>query len=180
MTPDKPPLSLVASKTQADETSKRGAASPTSVRRTQAAEKQRQAVQLRLYGYTFQAIADQLGYANRGIAQKAFIAGLERWGEKDTADLRAAEDARLDEALRVVAREMAKGNLYAVDRFLQIGRDRRKLHGLDMPVRVEVSGSLDVENALDRALGEEMATMAALMADREQAETAEDQAPQHA
>jgi len=141
MSDDPPGLSVVHSKeTRSKATSGHGGAiSPASVRRSQTADRQRQAVQLRLHGHTFQTIADRLGYANRGTAQKAFMAGLERWGRQDVAELREVEVARLDSYLASIAPQVAKGSLLAIDRAVRISERRCKLLGLDAPTRLTIT-----------------------------------------
>src|SRR4051812_28709119 len=106
--PDDPrPLSLVTDTRSNDTLTRGGSPSPGSQRRAQAAARQLEAIRLRRDGHTFQAIADALGYSNKSAAEKAYMAGLERWGRKDVADLRDAEVDRLDSYLAVIAPQVA-------------------------------------------------------------------------
>jgi hypothetical protein len=144
-------LSLVGD-TQSNDT-RGGSPSPGSVRRAKAAARQLEAIQLRRDGNTFQVIAERLGYSNRSAAEKAYLAGLERWGSKDVADLRDAEVDRLDSYLASIAPQVAKGSLYAIDRAVRISERRSKLLGLDAPTKLEISDKA-LEEERERLKGE--------------------------
>jgi hypothetical protein len=122
-----------------------------------AMEKQRRTVELRHDGATFDQIASQLGYTNRSAAHKAFLKALERWGVEDVTDLRAAEVARLDSYLLVIATKVKAGDLWAIDRALKISERRAKLLGLDQPTKVVITEDL-LEAERDR-LRDRLATL---------------------
>src|SRR5439155_12473799 len=73
-----------------------GAASPASPKRVRAAAKQVQAMQLREAGVSFEKIAEAVGYANRGAAYKAVMAGLKAARLEPAKALRRLEMRRLD------------------------------------------------------------------------------------
>jgi hypothetical protein len=153
-TPTRTPLAVVGTTKGQD---KSGNTSAASRRQIEAAEKQRQAVALRHHGATFQQIADQLGYTNPSAARKAFLKALERWGVEDVTDLRAAEVARLDSYLLVVATKVKAGELKAVETALKISERRAKLLGLDQPTKVVITEDL-LEAERDK-LRERVATL---------------------
>ncbi len=102
--------------------------------------KEAQALDLRLAGYTFDAIAAQLGYASRSSAYRAVSRGLQHIrGQADqTADqLRQLEDARYDRMLRAIDDKVQQGDVAAIDRALRISKARRELWGLDAPVQIQ-------------------------------------------
>jgi hypothetical protein len=97
-----------------------GAASPASPKRVSAAAKQVQAMQLREAGVSFEKIAEAVGYANRGGAYKAVMAGLEAARLEPAKALRRLEMRRLDR-LWMTLWPLATGNppdLNALDRCL--------------------------------------------------------------
>lgn len=154
MSEDRPALSVVNKDTRSKYTTPHGGStSPSSVRRAQTAERDRQTVQLRFHGHTFEAIAQQLGHTNRSAARKSFIRGLEHWGTNDVAEGRAAEAARLDYYLTTIAPQVAKGSLLAIDRAVKISERRSKLLGLDAPTRLTITDEA-LEAERERLKGE--------------------------
>jgi hypothetical protein len=120
-----------------------------------------QAAALRAQGRTFQQIADQLGWANKGEAWRAVQAAREAVLHGPAEDLIRTEAAQLDElyveALDVLSRDHLMvshgkvicgddGNpllddgpkLAAIDRLVKVRESYRKLLGLDAPSRVSV------------------------------------------
>jgi hypothetical protein len=144
--------------------------------RVATAQRRTQAVQMRLEGATYEAIAEALGYSGRNAAYADINRALEA---SVTEQRRAAEVLRQEELLRldllwskvweVLAREhvtvsngrLVRGDngqplrddgpvLQAVDRLLRIMERRTKYLGLDAPTKHEVL-TLD---AIDRAIQE--------------------------
>lgn len=121
----------------------RNGESKTSINRLQAAERQRQALEHRKAGATYEQIAQQLGYANPSAAQKAILSALHKTLREPAEDVRALEVARLDRLLlgqwkAAIGAAEKPGDPAAVDRVLKIMVRRAKLLGLDAPVRVNV------------------------------------------
>jgi len=97
----------------------------------------------------FDAIAQQVGYANRSGAWKAVVRLVEsRAAEsvKDADVIIAMEVERLDAMLMAVWAKAKKGDVAAVDRVLKIQERRAKLLGLDAPTKTasELSGNVSV------------------------------------
>lgn len=111
------------------------AASP---RRIDAAEKRARALDLRKAGATYDQIAQQLGYANRGNAQRAVQTALKEITAEPARDVLTLELERLDAMLLGLWPQARRGNLGAVDRVLRIQERRARLLGLDSPARFSV------------------------------------------
>lgn len=134
-----------------------------------------EACRLSATGYTYEQIAERLGLPNRQAAYRAVKRVLDRRikdGNVAVEQLRAKQDALLDEALKVAtqimhAQHLAVGNgrvvqkynaetdthedvydsapnLAAADRLIKISESRRKLHGWDAPAKQEISGTTTV------------------------------------
>lgn len=130
-------------------------------------------MRLHLAGHNWQDVADTLGYASRGAACKDVGIALKQLrAEQDevAGEYRAIELARLDDALAVCHRILHEehvahsgGNivyreidgqlvpladsapsLAAADRIVKISESRRKLLGLDAPVKQEISADTTV------------------------------------
>lgn len=125
--------------------------------RIDVAERRTKAINLRRDGHTWEDIATQLGYADRGAACKdvsrALAARLAEQGQA-ADEAREIELERLDDLWRralavltaqheVIYQGEATGipddgpSLAAIDRLLRISDRRAKLLGLDAPTRVE-------------------------------------------
>lgn len=114
--------------------------SKTSPRMMKAVERQRQALELRMAGYTYDVIAEQIGYADGGSAYKAVMLGIQKTLQEPADEVRKIEVARLDKLLAGIYLQAKQGNLPAMDRVLKVMERRDKLLGLDRPVQWEVSG----------------------------------------
>jgi hypothetical protein len=115
-----------------------------------AVERQRQALELRKAGWTFQAIANEVGYANRSSAADAITTALRATVQEAADDLRKLECERLDSLLSAMWPKGVGGNHLAVDRCLAIMERRARLLGLDAPLRLrqEVITADDIDRAI--------------------------------
>jgi hypothetical protein len=107
-------------------------------------DRAQQALALRREGFDFDAIAEQLGYADRSGAWKAIDKLLQRRAKESDADadaVRALELERLDAMLRALWGKVVKGDLPAIESALHIVTRRSKLLGLDAPAKQEISGA---------------------------------------
>jgi polyphosphate kinase 2 (PPK2 family) len=114
--------------------------SKTSPRRLEAVEKQKQALELRKAGATYEAIAKKLEYANASGAEHAIKAALKATVQDGADAVRQLEVERLDAMLMGLWTTANKGNHGAVDRVLRIMERRARLLGLDAPTKTEISG----------------------------------------
>lgn len=95
-----------------------------------AAQKRKQALDLRRAGWSFEDIAAEVGYANKGTAHKAVkqaIADITRESAKELLEL---ELTRLDDLMAGAYEQARNGDLFAVDRVLKIIDQRAKFLGL--------------------------------------------------
>ncbi|HET9111673.1 MAG TPA: hypothetical protein VFN78_12670 [Ktedonobacterales bacterium] len=90
-----------------------------------------QAMNLRKLGMTYDAIAQQCGYTNRGTAYNAVQRELQRTLQEAADDLRMLEAQRLDDLYRAMIPKALKGDGWSVDRCLRIMERRAALLGLD-------------------------------------------------
>lgn len=117
--------------------------SKTSQRRIEAIEKQKQALELRKAGATYEAIAKKLEYANASGAEHAIKAALKATVQDAADTVRQLELERLDGLLINMWKQVQNGNQGAVDRVLRIMERRAKLLGLDAPTKNEISGKIE-------------------------------------
>lgn len=110
----------------------------SSERRVDANERQKQALELRMAGYDYRAIADRLGYSGPSGAHKAIKAALLQTIKEPADQVRELEVKRLDTMLSGIWVAVRNGNLQAIDRALKIMARRAEMLGLDAPARVNV------------------------------------------
>lgn len=79
-----------------------------------------QALNLRKLGATYDTIAQQCSYGNRGTAYNAVQRELQRTLQENADELRTLLAQRLDDLYRVMVAKALKGDHWAVDRCLQI------------------------------------------------------------
>ena len=129
--------------------------SKTSPRRIGAAFRQKQALQLRIVGATFEQIAEQLGYSSRAGAYLAVMAALRKVPEPEVETLRKLNIERLNKARLATWTAFGKDKVdKAVSLELGIQDREARYLGLDAPVKHEVA--IDIEpqiRALAEALG---------------------------
>lgn len=95
-----------------------------------AAERARKAMLLRASRHSYDDIAKALGYANRSSAFNAVKRELAKIPREAAKELRVSELESLDIAERAIDKEVARGNLRAIDRKLKIMHSRALLTGL--------------------------------------------------
>jgi hypothetical protein len=113
--------------------------SRNSPRRVKAAERQRQAMQLRIAGASFAAIARELGYAHPKGAERAIISGLRAFFREPASELLPLELERLDRMQLALWPEAIAGNVQAVMAVLRIMDRRARYMGLDAPHKVDAN-----------------------------------------
>jgi hypothetical protein len=135
-------------------------------RTTDTAERDAEAARLRSRGLSYRQIAAQLGM-DVGNAHRAVQRAMAAIVAEPAADAIAFELDRLDQLYRAAlavleARHITVSNgrvveldgvplpddgpvLQAIDRLVRISESRRKLLGLDQPVKAQVSGGLTYE-----------------------------------
>ena len=102
-------------------------------------EKERQVVQYRQGGATFDAIAKKLGYSDESGARAAFKRAMERMRDDAlNAEMRELHRQRLEVALTAIWPDVVKGDLEAIKVMLKILERDAKLYGIDAPVKTEM------------------------------------------
>ena len=118
-------------------------AKKTAPGKIRAHEKASRALELRLAGKSFDAIAAELGYANRSGAFHAVDGLLKaRIAEatENADELRKLDLERLDAMALALWPKASKGDGPSIDRLLRIQERRAKLLGLDAPAKQELTG----------------------------------------
>ncbi len=88
------------------------------------------AVELATQGYTYQQIADELGYANRGTVHRLVQQTLLDHQADSVATLRAVEVARLDALQQALWDRAMRGHVPAVQAVVRIIQARARVLGL--------------------------------------------------
>lgn len=118
---------------------------------------QREALELRAAGATFDEIAHEQG-VNKSTAKRRVDAALDATLREPADELRELEAHRLDRlwtvAYQIVANRDARpgSRLFALDRCLAVSERRSKLLGLDAPTRREDVVHVITEDAMDAAI----------------------------
>ena len=120
--------------------------------RIDAQEKRARALELRKAGATYDQIAKQVGYSNRGNAQRAVQTALKEITAEPAREVLTLELERLDGMLLSLWPQARRGDVNAVDRVLRIQERRARYLGLD-----DGPGAPTVE-ALMTSLSEAMET----------------------
>lgn len=105
------------------------------------AQKQQRALRLRNLGVSYDAIAEELGYAGKSGAWKAVKAALDRAVIEPAREQRILQSERLDLMVTRCLQAVLSGDLEQVRNVLAIEKRRADLWGLDAPKNVEVMGT---------------------------------------
>ncbi len=116
------------------------------------AEKERQALQLRKAGATYEAIAKALGYADKTGARACVQRALKETIQEPADELRRLECERLDELLKALWPAALNGHTRSVEIALGVMDRRARLLGLDAATRKIVE--VITEDVVDKAIRE--------------------------
>lgn len=105
----------------------------TSVKRIEATERARQALELRKAGATFEQIAQKCGYKRAQHAHKVVTAAIRAIPREAAEEVRKLELERLDRMTLALWQRAGKGDTEAINHVLKIMGRRAKLLGLDVP-----------------------------------------------
>ncbi len=112
------------------------------------------AVDLRLAGLTYAAIAESLDYADESGPRKAVNNLLTKVEHESVAEMRKVEGLRLDRLQRAVWVNAVGGDVDAIKTALQITDRRTRLFGLNAPMALRVT-----EEITDEEFAEKMADL---------------------
>ena len=133
-----------------------GKTSPAAVERWQ---RELECVKLRRAGWTWERIADKLGYASAGHAHMQFMSFMKRYPVEDIEAARALEAQRIDELQAAIYEQCIDQDSdkqhWALDRMIKLMDLRHRLLGLPAPVRQEIT--VVTQDVVDRALAEKRA-----------------------
>lgn len=126
-------------------TNPRGNRRPTSPDMMLAKSREREALELRKAGATYQQIADKIGLTVEGsrLAVKRSLASLTAIAGEAAEEVRSIELERLDVMLLGIWDKARRGDVQAIDRVLRIQERRARFLSLDMPDKVQLSGDPD-------------------------------------
>ncbi len=96
-----------------------------------AAWRKARAVELALQGHSYDAIAAEVGYANRGTAWRTVSKALAERADIAVEDLRTMEMARLDYLQSRLGPQVEVGDVKAITAATRIVQARSRLMGLD-------------------------------------------------
>ena len=111
-------------------------------------ERQRQALDRRLAGETYQQIADALGYKSKCGAYKAVDGALREVTREPAEAVRELELQRLDELYRAASPFAKNGEAVMIAACLRIMERRAKLLGLDLPPAESPTTAKDTETRI--------------------------------
>lgn len=106
----------------------------------QRADRDRQALELRIAGVDYDTIAQRFGYSGRGHAYAEINKLLTARAAEPREELRTIELDRLDKLMLAIWQQARQGNHAAIDRVIRLMERRARLAGLDAPLRQEISG----------------------------------------
>lgn len=98
-------------------------------------------VRRRLAGDDFESLAQELGYPDTASAAAAFAAALDDADPLEPAARRQADQHSLDELQHAIWHRAVAGDLDAIAATLAILDSRERRLGLDVPARVETTGT---------------------------------------
>jgi hypothetical protein len=110
-------------------------------------KKERQALEFRRAGMTYEAIADRLGYANKSVAFKLIDRALKRTNQGEAEDVRALEVDRLDRLQMGLWANAIAGDVASARTVIRLMERRSRLLGLDAPTKIDATVSLDEAQA---------------------------------
>jgi hypothetical protein len=139
----------------------RGKPSKNSKQQTQARIKDRQALELRTAGATYQQIAAKMGISlsGAGLCVSRAMDALRLEVSEQAEAVRQMELDRLDAMLLGLWEKARRGDPAAIDRVLRIQERRSKYLGLDAPTKSETSATVHSTVRLDGVTDEQLSAL---------------------
>lgn len=129
-------------------------------RRATALKKALRALELRTHGFSYEDIAQNVGFANRQNAHRAVKKAMEHLPQEATRDMRDVELLKLDRLESSLWSQAESGDTASVTAILKVMERRAKLTGLDKPIKVDIRERL-ISIALTEGLDPDEAIAAA-------------------
>jgi hypothetical protein len=114
--------------------------SKTSPRRIEAAQKQKQSLELRMAGASFDQIGQALGYSSPSSAYRAVMAALAKVPEPEVKSYRIVNVERLNKLRLNNWQSAQNGDPKAIEVELKIQQEEARLLGLYAPTKTEWAG----------------------------------------
>ena len=149
----------------------KGARRETAKSMTLAKQRERDALELRTRGCTYDQISKALGMSLSGAADavRRALEALKSETEEKAHEVRDLELRRLDKMLQIAESAAEGGDLAAIDRVIRIQERRSKYLGLDAPAKSEthttVAAAVDLSSLDDRKLADLEAAYRQIMHD---------------
>jgi transposase len=121
--------------------------------------RERKAVDLVLSGASYEQVAEQCGYTNKGTAWHAVHRLLAREDAEGAEQLRNVQGAQIERLLQANWQYALAGDLKAGQFCLQLLARQARLFGLDKPIQVEITDQ-DAVNAQIASLSAELGMLA--------------------
>ena len=121
------------------------AQNPGSKKGLKAHERQLLALDFRKKGYTYDQIAEAVGYRGRAGAYKAVMSALKKTLQEPADEVRKMELERLDVMMKALWPWLEAGSTPHIAQMLKVMERRAKLLGLDAPAPIDVQGKLVIE-----------------------------------
>lgn len=120
-------------------------------------KREQQVIELRGQGWTWQRIADTVGYASAGACKVAFDNAIKRVMQPAAQETLTLELERLDRFLSYLWSAIEQGDPVAIDKGLKIMDRRAKYLGIDAPIKQQVEvtnyeGGTEVDRELKRLI----------------------------
>jgi hypothetical protein len=113
-------------------------------------DKERQVLELRRAGATYDDIARTVGYADPSGAYTAFRRALKRTLlDAGSEEIREAELDRLDRMQRALWNKVTTGDVNAINTVLRIMHRRAQYLGLDSPIKQEIKVDIADTSSID-------------------------------
>lgn len=114
--------------------------------RLSAAEKRQRALQLRIGGATYDQIAQQTGFTNRGSAYRAVSQALRDIPREAADELRQVELERFDAIQIRLMQKLGQGDLTVVPNLLRLAEQRARLLGLNKPEQLQLQAEVHLQD----------------------------------
>lgn len=119
-------------------------------RKAEKAERRRKALELRRAGASYEQIAAQLHYTNKGSVWRDVRTAIQDIYREPAQDVVKIELQRLDAMLLGLWAKAKSGDTQAIDRVLRIQERRAAYEGLDAPKALRVEVERELTRFLDR------------------------------